>query len=280
MGKVSKLILLPWLILALLCIGIWQGYRAFNKPKPLGMINIPAGWFWMGCNPNDNQCDGDEKPYHKVYLNAYYIDKNDITVDEYTKCVKTGGCTQPHWDNCLVWNGSRWQYGTAGSEFQEGDKPVVCVDWTQSTTYCQWMGDKLPTEAQWEKAARGTDGRIYPWGNQFNCNNSCNSVRPCNETSTCKVGSYPQDKSPYRVMDMTGNVWDWCSDWYDANYYANSPNRNPWGPDSGDYRVLRGSVWINNYPMLIRSSGRYKITGANYGYFSFVGFRCIRQASQ
>ncbi len=108
-------------------------------------------------------------------------------------------------------------------------------------------------EIRWEKAARGTNGLIYPWGNQFDCNNSCNLVSPCNDKplSTCSVGSYPQDKSPYGVMDMGGNVKNWVRDWYDSNYYVHSPVHNPQGADNGSDRVIRGGAWIFNYQTLL-----------------------------
>ncbi|MCL5278057.1 MAG: bifunctional serine/threonine-protein kinase/formylglycine-generating enzyme family protein [Deltaproteobacteria bacterium] len=253
--------------------------QTIRHRAPPGMVYIPAGNFMMGCSPNDSNCYDNEKPYHRVYLSAYYIDKNDVTVDEYTRCVNAGGCTAPQWNNCYVWNGSSWQIGSAGSEFQEGNHPIVCVDWNQANAYCQWAGKRLPTEAQWEKAARGTDGRIYPWGNQFDCNKSCNSVSPCSHSHTCAVGSYPQGASPYGVMDMAGNVWDWVSDWYDANYYANSPLKDPQGPDSRQYRVLRGGSWGNIIPTYLRSSFRV-VNDPTDRISNLFGFRCIRQVSE
>ena len=216
----------------------------------------------MGCSPNDNQCKDNEKPYHKVYLDAYYIDKNDVTVDEYTRCVNAGGCTATNTrQDC--------DYGVSG----RGDHPINCVDWNQANTYCQWAGKQLPTEAQWEKAARGTDGRIYPWGNKWNASKAC-----FNKSSACEVGSYPQGASPYGVMDMAGNVLDWVSDWYDANYYASSPDRNPQGPDSGPYRVGRGGAWSVTDPTVLRSSYRGDDDPSGWGII--VGFRCIRSVSQ
>jgi formylglycine-generating enzyme required for sulfatase activity len=269
-------------VLMLLIAGIYLYMRSAKNiqegiPTP-GMVYIPAGWFWMGCSPNDNKCDDNEKPYHKVYLDAYYIDKNDVTVDEYNKCINAGGCTSAY-SNCYMWNGSRWVIGQVGEAFQKGDHPQVCVNWDQARAYCRWEGGDLPTEAQWEKAARGTDGWIYPWGNQFDCNNSCNSVSSCSHSSTCAVGSYTTDRSPYGVMDMAGNVWNWCRDWYDKNYYANSPDHNPTGPDSGNYRVVRGGSWN-----VIFNAGNLRVSlrgdhGPSDGYHN-LGFRCIRQVSK
>lgn len=149
----------------------------------------------------------------------------------------------------------------------------MCVDWDQANTYCKWAGKQLLTEAQWEKAAKGTDGRIYPWGNEWDASKSC-----YNQQSTCAVGSYPQGASPYGVMDMAGNVWNWCRDWYGANYYANSPDRNPQGPGSGTLRMLRGGSWGFDYPAGLRAS--YRVNGSPTFRDDFGGFRCIRRVSQ
>jgi len=226
------------------------------KPPPPGMAYIPAGWFWMGCSPNDNECNRDEKPYHKVYLDAYYIDKNDVTVDEYNKCVNAGACT------------------AASCTGDGGDHPRNCVDWNQANAYCKWAGKELPTEAQWEKAARGTDGRIYPWGNEWDASKACFNTG----NGTCAVGSYPQGASPYGVMDMAGNVLNWCRDWYNAKYYANSPDHNPTGPGSGEYRVLRGGSWGGDITGILRVSYRNNGDPSNWG--GNGGFRCIRQVSK
>ena len=271
-------------IITLLGIGIWN--KHVKKLNTIGMVYIPAGWFWMGCAPNDFACNGtepeeerpDEKPYHKVYLDAYYIDKNDVTVSEYKKCVEAGGCTEPRWNNCYIINSIGQYLGTVGSEFQKDNKPVVCVDWNQANAYCQWAGKRLPTEAQWEKAARGTDGRIYPWGNVWDETRAC-----FGQASTCAIGSYPQGASPYGVMDMAGNVSDWCSDWYDYNYYNHSQDHNPLGPNSGYWHVLRGGGWFSLYdsvedPDYLRSSSRGKGEPEEQDFS--VGFRCVGQVSK
>jgi len=248
--------------------GIGNTSTTNAPPTTSPMVYIPAGWFWMGCSPNDNQCKDSEKPYHKVYLDAYYIDLNDVTVDEYNKCVNAGGCTQLDVNDCLIWNGSsRVKGGSLGAEFQKGNHPVVCVDWNQANSYCQWAGKRLPTEAEWEKAARGTDGRIYPWGNEWDASKAC-----YNQSSTCAVGSYPQGASPYGVLDMAGNVWNWCRDWYDANYYANSPDHNPTGPDSGSIHVLRGGSFNNLEGMRSSYRSDYYFTNG----YDDRGFRCAR----
>jgi formylglycine-generating enzyme required for sulfatase activity len=231
------------------------------------MVFIPAGEFMMGCTPKDSKCDSDEKPYHKVYLDAYYIDRHEVTVAEYRKCVEAGKCTPPAIGDYCNW-------GKTGRE----NHPVNCVDWYQADAYCRWAGKRLPTEAEWEKAARGTDGRIYPWGNEFDCKKSCNSVSPCKNESTCAVGSHPDDKSPYGVMDMAGNVWEWVSDWYDENSYSSSPSGNPTGPSSGELRVLRGGAWWFKFQGHLRVSSRFKLGPQSW--YVDGGFRCVRRVSK
>ena len=245
--------------------------REFNPPGTKGgpMVFVPAGEFMMGCNEKvDKECDDSAKPYHRVYLDAYYINKFEVTVSEYRKCVNAGKCNAPvsKSDNKYC----NWGY------LDRGNHPVTCVDWSQAIAYCEWAGKRLPTEAEWEKAARGTDERVYPYGNQFDCGKSCNSVSPCSHNSTCPVGSYAQDKSPYGVMDMAGNVWEWVSDWYVGDYYSNSPSNNPEGPSSGSHRVLRGGSRAPLNPEGLRASSR---GGGNPAVRTLLnGFRCASNA--
>jgi formylglycine-generating enzyme required for sulfatase activity len=230
-------------------------YRPGGK-KGGPMVAVSAGEFGMGCNERvDNQCENDEKPYHQVYLDAFYIDKFEVTQGEYDECVRAGQCK----DN------------EKNSGFTGARQPVVGVDWNDAKNYCEWAGKRLPTEAEWEKAARGTDGRVYPWGNQTpSC--SLTNLSEC-EGKTWEVGSNTAGASPYGALDLAGNVWEWVADWYDGNYYSSSPSRNPTGPASGSLRGLRGGSWYLA-PEFVRASLRLRHLpdGRYHGY----GFRCAQ----
>jgi formylglycine-generating enzyme required for sulfatase activity len=230
-------------------------------------ILIPAGSFQMGCDSSNpaESCNSWEQPLHTVTLSAYSIDKYEVTNARYKACVAAGGCTVP---GSVDSSKRSPYYGTS----TYADYPVLNVDWFQANAFCAWAGKRLPTEAEWEKAARGSsDTRKYPWGN---------SAPDCTKTNydscvgdTSRVGSYPSGASPYGVMDMSGNVWEWVNDWYSSNYYSVSPSVNPQGSASGAVRVLRGGSWLND-DLSVRSAVR------NYdypvGWLNFVGFRCVR----
>jgi formylglycine-generating enzyme required for sulfatase activity len=220
------------------------------------MALIPAGQFTMGSDNGDK----DEKPVHTVYLNDFYIDKYEVTNALYKDCVTAGVCAQPQ----NVRNYDNSQYA---------NHPVVYVDWNMAKAYCEWRGAQLPTEAQWEKAARGTDGRTYPWGEGIECNKA-NYLGCVDDTKT--VGSYENGQSPYGLYDMAGNVWEWTADWYSDTYYQSSPAENPPGPDSGQYRVLRGGA-LNQDAYLLRDSARLGVNPANV--FLGFGIRCARNVS-
>ena len=227
------------------------------------MVLIPAGPFWMGCNSAvDNDCYSDESPYHEVTLSGYYMDKTEVTQSAYRECVDAGVCDTPTCD-----------WDPAGTP----NRPVVCVNWTQAGEYCAWAGKRLPTEAEWEKAARGTDGRKYPWGNEdATCEYAVmdDGGNGCGTDSTWNVcGKSPAGDSPYGLCDMSGNVWEWVSDWYDSGYYTNSPASNPTGPVSGSYRVRRGGSF-GYYDYNLRASNRYDYDPSVYSYA--LGFRCVR----
>jgi formylglycine-generating enzyme required for sulfatase activity len=242
--------------------------------KGVVMRLVPAGEFSMGSENGDS----DERPVHQVYLDAFYMDMYEVTNAAYRACVSAGVCTPPHDTSSAT---RSIYYGNS----QYDNYPVIYVDWEQANTYCEWRGGSLPTEAQWEKAARGTDGRTYPWGNAFDGTkvNFCDKNCPFGEldktvddgyADTSPVGSYESGKSPYGIYDLAGNVWEWVADWYDPNYYASSPSSNPLGPSSGQDRVLRGGSWdVNRYG--VRSAYRNYYTPDVINFFS-VGFRCAR----
>ncbi|MBI3450060.1 MAG: SUMF1/EgtB/PvdO family nonheme iron enzyme [Acidobacteria bacterium] len=253
------------------------------------MVLVPAGEFLMGSGSSDGQAEADERPQHRVTLNAFYIDRYEVTNGQYATFLKSArshtACDpnetrgKDHTPDAATWNNAEWN-GTR--------QPVVNVDWYDAAAYCGSVGKRLPTEAEWEKAARGTDGRIYPWGNdapgafpQGNFADESAKRKHSDWTivsgyddgfaETAPVGSFPRGASPYGAEDMAGNVWEWVRDWYDAGYYAKSPS--PMGPSGGTSRVLRGGSW-SNVPRYLRSAYRNSIDPA-YRYF-YIGFRCAQ----
>jgi formylglycine-generating enzyme required for sulfatase activity len=205
----------------------------------------------------DGTGEDDEHPQHTVYLDEYWIDRTEVTNAQYRWCVEAGACTAPV---CETYD-----------DAAKSDHPVVCVSWYDAQAYCKWAGRRLPTEAEWEKAARGTDGRAYPWGND---SPDCIKAQygGC-AGDTVAVGTKPAGVTPYGALDMAGNVWEWVTDWYDADIYAQLPRENPQGSVSGPTRVLRGGSW-NFAADLIRVANRYwSMPDAGNVYF---GFRCAR----
>jgi formylglycine-generating enzyme required for sulfatase activity len=230
------------------------------------MVLVPAGEFIMGSDVSRE----DEKPAHKVYLDNYYIDIYKVTNAAYKLCVDEKACKPPIFLNSYL---RPVYYGDTRYDYY----PVMAVDWYMAKTYCEWRGARLPTEAEWEKAARGTDGRSYPWGEDIDQTraNYNNNDDPKFVGDTSKVGSYPNGASPYGVYDMAGNIWDWTADLYNEKYYASLPKviANPLGPATGNYRVIRGGSWSSGASSL-RSSRRSwnDPTNANI----YIGFRCAQ----
>jgi len=256
---------------------------------------IPAGEFWMG-SPN-GEGNSDEHPRHKVYLDAFYMDKYEVTVGHYRKCVAAGKCSPP-----MTGVGCNWRNPERGENY-----PVNCVDWTQADSYCRWAGKRLPTEAEWERAARGGAETRYSFGNDKSCygdyawnrENSGGKDYPLRFIAgrylhlKKYVNSYgglthpvgQKKPNQYGLYDMYGNVWEWVSDWYDENYYRNSPRKNPQGPAigaqhrltwpgwQGRRRVIRGGSWYHQ----ATSSRRWGFRPSMW--YDIVGFRCAANAA-
>ncbi|WKZ42195.1 MAG: SUMF1/EgtB/PvdO family nonheme iron enzyme [Anaerolineales bacterium] len=237
------------------------GSIMISEKDDMVLVFVPAGEFTMGSDSGGS----DVKPVHQVSLDAFWIDQTEVTNTMYAKCVADGGCKPPSSSRSKT----RIHY-FGNSVFDEF--PVIHVDWHQAEAYCEWAGRKLPTEAQWEKAARGTDGRVYPWGENIDCfyANYWGQVKGC-VGDTSEAGSYESGKSLYGSYDMAGNVSEWVYDWYDSNYYQISPLSNPTGPISGSSRVLRGGSW-NVSDEVVRSIFRYRNDPTNTK--NYIGFRC------
>jgi formylglycine-generating enzyme required for sulfatase activity len=227
------------------------------------MVSVPAGAFFMGCNEEvDSECDDDEKPGRQVNVDVFKIDKTEVTVAQYAQCVNKGKCsslglTMPYYNDK-----EQPEFAWACNWRKDGreNHPINCLDWNQARAYCGWAGKRLLTEAEWEKAARGTDRRKYPWGNR-GYGNAGQVANIADETAkrsqpnwatavgyddrfygTAPVGSFPVGASPYEALDMIGNVWEWTADWYDKEQ---------------KYRSVRGGAW-NNLPQHARASARYR----------------------
>ncbi len=239
---------------------------------PPGMVQVPSGAFLMGCNPSlDDACASGTKPGHRVFLSAFFIDRTEVTVGDYRACVTAGRCTPPDSERSCNW-----------IERGRESHPITCVTWRQAQDFCARAGKRLPSEAEWEKAARGADGRTYPWGeDKPTCERAvwgdgAHANDGCGRESTWPVGSKQAGASPYGVLNMAGNVVEWVADWYAPDYGDRSPGRNPPGPSSGTKRVTKGGNWVVDSASMLRIAGRdpdepgYQHAGK--------GFRCARAA--
>ena len=232
------------------------------------MVLIPGGPFPMGVPPGDRDGGRDEYPRHEVTLDSFYIDKFEVTNGRYIEFVRATSHRTPQHPQDASRN--LWQKNMMPASV--ADRPVINVDWYDAEAYCKWAGKRLPTEAEWEKAARGGDDRRFPWGNVEPTAKHLNyNQRWIGEKTLMPVGSYELGKSPYGVYDMAGNVWEWVNDWYDDRYYEKSPAKNPPGPETGSHKVLRSSGWQVETP-LVRIFTRVKSDPLIRN--ESTGFRC------
>jgi eukaryotic-like serine/threonine-protein kinase len=247
----------------------------------VSLVCIPAGEFLMGAAANDPQARDDEKPQHRVYLAAFWMDRTEVTNVNFARCMADGAC-RPQ-----VYELSAMTYTPYAAHPDYQEFPALLYEADVAAAYCQWAGRRLPTEAEWEKAARGTDERSYPWGNDLDCTKAnyyeCKPpARPadvaaprCGNSAHCpttRVDDYLAGVSPYGVLNLAGNVWEWVADWYAPDYYANSPSSNPTGPAEGDAKVRRGGG-SKSLPQELRVTSR--AGDSHYHYFDGqMGFRC------
>ncbi len=228
------------------------------------VIYIPEGEFQMG---NDSSNFEREIPAHTVFLDSYWIDQTEVTNAMYALCVTAGSCGSPKEKKSFTYPE---YYGNPTFD----DYPVIYVSWDMAGQYCSWAGGRLPTEAEWEKAARGTDGSYFPWPeSEITCEKA--NWGSCTD-DTAPVGSYVSGKSPYGLLDVAGNVWEWVSDWYDKDYYKKSVSKNPPGPGTGDERGLRGGAF-DSLESKVRPAYRFSALPRAADYY--IGFRCAQDVS-
>ncbi|ULA66113.1 MAG: FGE-sulfatase domain-containing protein [Nitrospira sp.] len=228
------------------------------------MTMIPEGVFRMGADGTDAL--EDEKPQHEVWIDQFEIDRHEVTTGHYAEFLVSTKRPVP------------WQWESVDLS-QHHDRPVIGVSWFDAAAYCEWRGKRLPTEAEWEKAARGIDGRLFPWGNQSPREESANfglGARFSYSQVLASVERYEQGRSPYGLYQMAGNAGEWVADWYGANYYEIGSRNNPAGPDVGLFRVVRGGSW-SDLPKYLLTYGRFKLPPDTRN--SYTGFRCVRSGS-
>ena len=264
---------LPLMLLGLPVVAVVGGLMVTGRNKvsaasevPLGTprIEVPEGSFLMGSDAGA----ADEQPAHRVSGSAFLMDRYEVTNARYAGCVNAGGCSTP----ALASSFTRPAYFGAA---KFADYPVVHVSWSQAASFCAWAGGRLPTEAEWERAARGTaDARIYPWGGSPPDCTKANFTGCVGDTD--RVGQRPAGQSPYGAFDMAGNVWEWTADWYEAGYYSRSPDQDPAGPDAGQMKVMRGGCWVSGANSLRATCRKAELPGL---WAPNVGFRCVYPAA-
>jgi len=253
-----------------------------NPKDSMPMVFVPAGEFIMGSNEDEDPYFwGAEGPEHVVYVDAFWIYQTEVTNAMYQACVAEQACPKP----------LRHESRTVADYYvneEFADYPAIQVNWVDAAAYCVWAGGRLPTEAEWEKAARGTDGAMFPWGNgslEPGYASFCGSSCPGYEREhfddgyyeIAPVGSFPPGASPYGALDMAGNVWEWVFDYFNKEYFTVSPDENPRGPLTGSRRVIKGGSWFNPVSGL-RSAARTSIPPQDG--LDTLGFRCVLDAGQ
>jgi len=293
MKKFNKLILITTFLFIILS----HNYVKAEKTSELlptiydhcEMVLIPAGEFIRGSSEEEitalSKDSGNsieyflpETPQKKIYLHSFYIDKYEVTNKQFQEFIEAGGYHDYRYWTEEGWNWKEkkgygepkwWLSGQNYSGPAYPDYPVTGVSWYEAWAYSSWAGKRLPTEAEWEKASRGTEGFIYPWGMEWDagkCVSMGEELHP--------AGTIPEGISPYGIFDMAGNVWEWCSDWYNSDYYYSSPNKNPPGPKEGGYKILKGGCGGNPSYFYFRCANRHK---AEINYWdAYTGFRCVK----
>ncbi len=246
------------------------------------MMKIPAGTFKMGTiidNPNE-WGDTDEEPIHEVYLDTFYIDKYEVSAGKFSRFLNDN----IHYAQAFIEIGPAVTIELKDGVYRprEGLEayPANRISWYGADTYCKWKGKRLPTEAEWEKAARNSDERIFPWGNKHPDNTLATYRRPFAKhgfKAMEPVNSMPEGASPYGVHHMAGNVWEWVSDWYEDIYYEHSPEKNPQGPDTGDHKVMRGGNW---YYKAYYMRTTYRFNDPPETFKVWQGVRCAKSADE
>jgi formylglycine-generating enzyme required for sulfatase activity len=296
-GIISIILIVLFMILA--------PAKGCSQPSYDGMAQIPAGNFFRGaCNENSKpSCEpGDpgyaainypdfatpaETPMATIYLDAFYIDINEVTVEDYQACLDAKACRAQHMHEYSP----TFNFCNYGAP-DRLNHPMNCVDWDGAHDYCRYVGKRLPSEAEWEKASRGSSGWRYPWGNKvpdctyanFHYTDDSYGTDYYCQGMTTPAGHYPKGESPYGLNDMSGNVFEWVNDWYDAMYYTHSPTKNPQGPSSGNYKVVKGGGW-DFLIWGLRSSFRGKSQATcsepdcTAGFYN-NGFRCAAEVPQ
>lgn len=230
------------------------------------MVTLPGGQFTMG----NNRGDQDERPAHTVTVSPFKIDAYEVTYAQYDTCVKRGSCTEAHYDDskCFMWTSEGIRKVVIPQKYRSPDYPVVCVTWHQARQYCRYKGKKLPTEAQWEYAARAGKKGKYAWGDQSPSASVC---LPATYNRPAKVGSY--QANTWQLYDMTGNVWEWTYDRYSRDYYEITSTKDPSGPKVGRLRTIRGGGWYSSAQQMEISNRHWFNPGS--GEVS-IGIRCVK----